>query len=206
MTTPRSTGADRLARLLRILAGGGGLEAAWEEAGFDSASAAAGALEAHANRLCPPSARKAPPQEHWDGKPVASVIVNADGASRGNPGPAAAAAVAFDAGGRRLASVAAAIGKATNNVAEYQACLLALRLAARLGARSVTVRMDSDLVVRQLRGEFRIRNDALRGLADEILTEARGFDGVAWERVPRSGNADADRLANETLDADRERG
>ncbi|MDD3643457.1 MAG: ribonuclease HI family protein [Candidatus Krumholzibacteria bacterium] len=204
MTTPRSTGAARLACLLRLLAGGRPLAGAWEEAGYGSREASAEALERHARRLSPPADGTAPPEEHWDGKPVGTLVVHADGAARGNPGPAAAAAVAFDAAGKRLASVSAAIGTATNNVAEYQACLLALKLAARLGARRITVRMDSELVVRQLRGEYRIRNDALRGLADEALAEARGFDDVAWEHVPRSGNTDADRLANETLDAERD--
>lgn len=206
MTRARSTGTERLARLLRLLAAGGALAEVWKEAGYGSPETAARELERHAGKLSPTRAPGGSPEEHWDGTPVGSVIVHADGAARGNPGPAAAAAVAFDAAGRRLASVSASIGRATNNVAEYRACLLALRLAARLGARRVTVRMDSELVVRQLRGEYRIRNEVLRVLADEVLAETRAFDGAAWEHVPRSGNTDADRLANETLDAEREAG
>jgi len=200
MTPSRPNVPAGLAPLLRLLATGTPLDGAWREAGFASPGEAAEALESHAQRLSR-SPAPAPPEEHWDGTPVEDLIVHADGAARGNPGPAAAAAVAFDAAGRRLASVSAAIGTATNNVAEYQACILALRLAERLGGKRLTVRMDSELVVRQLRGEYRIRNEALRVLADEVLGAARRFDGIEWEHVPRSGNADADRLANETLDA-----
>lgn len=201
MTTRRSNGRDRLARLLRLLAGGAQLDGAWKDAGFESPAAAAKTLCEHADRLSPRAGGAAPPEEHWDGTPVGTIVVHADGAARGNPGPAAAAAVAFDANGRRLASLSAAIGTATNNAAEYRACLLALKLAERLGGKRVTVRMDSELVVKQLRGEYRIRNDALREHADEVLALARGFDKVTWEHVPRSGNTDADRLANETLDS-----
>lgn len=194
-------GTGRLARLLALLAEGAPLGAVWSKAGFVSQGEAARALEAQASRLAPGPAAE-PAEECWDGKPVEELVVYTDGAARGNPGPASAAAVAYDGAGRRLASVAAALGRATNNAAEYHACLLGLRLAVRLGARRVTLRTDSQLVARQLSGEYKIRSAALRALADEVLEGARGFETCAWEHVPRAANADADRLANEVLDAE----
>lgn len=190
--------------LISELAGGTLPDDAWKKAGFASPGSAAAALSRLAStfrRL--EASRPAPVEPPIPEGGYEEVVVNADGASRGNPGPSSSAAVAYDITGRRVSSVASAIGKATNNVAEYKACLLGLRLASRLGARRVTVRMDSELVVRQLRGEYRIRNGQLRPLAEAVLREAESFDSCRFEHIPRSENSDADRLANDTLDAER---
>ncbi|MCI0480627.1 MAG: ribonuclease HI family protein [Candidatus Dadabacteria bacterium] len=130
-----------------------------------------------------------------------SMSVHTDGASRGNPGPASAAAIAYSPGGEMLAARSAALGKATNNEAEYRGLILGLRLAEHLGARRVTIRMDSELVVRQMKGEYKIRNSRLGELAEEARRAASFFERVGYEHVSREQNLDADRLANEVLDA-----
>lgn len=131
------------------------------------------------------------------------LIVEADGGSRGNPGPAGYGAVVRDAGtGQVLAEVAEAIGTATNNVAEYRALIAGLRAAAELTARAtVEVRMDSKLVVEQMSGRWRIKHPDLLPLAGEARRLAAGFAGVRYDWVPRERNAHADRLANEAMDA-----
>ena len=126
--------------------------------------------------------------------------INSDGASRGNPGPAAIGATVKDEQGRLVASVSRAIGRATNNQAEYRALIAALEKAAELGAQRVDVRLDAELVVRQLQGKYRVKNQALRPLylrAAELLGK---FAGFTIATVPRAENAEADRLANQALD------
>ncbi|MEU6405952.1 bifunctional RNase H/acid phosphatase [Streptomyces sp. NPDC046985] len=129
-------------------------------------------------------------------------IVEADGGSRGNPGPAGYGAVVLDAAtGDTLAEAAAFLGVATNNVAEYQGLLAGLRAARALDpAARVRVRMDSKLVVEQMSGRWQVKHPALRPLAAEA---ARVFPGelVAYEWIPRARNKHADRLANEAMDA-----
>lgn len=132
----------------------------------------------------------------------AGVIVEADGGSRGNPGPAGYGAVVKDAAtGEVLAERAEGIGVATNNVAEYQGLIAGLRAAAELGAESVDVRMDSKLVVEQLSGRWKIKHPALQPLAREAQQIARAFSRVHYEWIPRERNKHADRLANEAMDA-----
>jgi len=129
-----------------------------------------------------------------------SLSVHTDGASRGNPGPASAAAIAYSPGGEMIAARSEALGTATNNEAEYRGLILGLRLAEGLGARRVTIRMDSELVVRQMKGEYKIRNSRLGKLAEEARKAASFFERVGYEHVAREQNLDADRLANEVLD------
>ncbi len=127
------------------------------------------------------------------------LLINADGASRGNPGPAAIGATIKDERGRLLASVSQPIGPTTNNQAEYLALIAALEKAVGLGAQQVDVRLDSELVVKQLQGKYRVKNAALRPLylrAAELLGRFEGFTIAA---VPRAENAEADRLANDAL-------
>jgi probable phosphoglycerate mutase len=129
------------------------------------------------------------------------VVIEADGASRGNPGEASYGALVLDAGtGAVLAERAEAIGVATNNVAEYRALIAGLQAAQQLGAQRVTVRMDSKLVVEQSKGTWKINNPALRELRDQARTIARSFAEISFEWVPRAQNARADRLANDALD------
>jgi ribonuclease HI len=128
------------------------------------------------------------------------VVVHVDGGARGNPGPAAVAAVASDVDGRPLAERKDYIGEATNNVAEYRALLLGLELARELGAREVEVVNDSELVARQIGGEYKVKHAGLKPLFLEAMGELRRFDGWAVRPVRREQNARADELVNAALD------
>ncbi|WP_428846868.1 bifunctional RNase H/acid phosphatase [Nocardia terpenica] len=129
------------------------------------------------------------------------VIVEADGGSRGNPGPAGYGAVVWDADRARvLAERKEALGVATNNVAEYRGLIAGLSAAAELGAREVDVRMDSKLVVEQMTGRWKVKHTAMIPLADQARRLAAGFDRVDFEWIPRAQNSHADRLANEAMD------
>jgi ribonuclease HI len=133
--------------------------------------------------------------------PGPRLIVFCDGAARGNPGPAGIGVVVVDEDGRTVAELAQGIGPATNNVAEYRAAVAGLRLAAERGARSVLLRSDSRLLIEQLSGRFRVKNPTLRRLHEGARALIKGFDQVTLEHVPRELNAEADRLANEGVDA-----
>lgn len=124
-----------------------------------------------------------------------------DGAARGNPGPAAVGIVleAEPHGARR--EVGLFLGTATNNVAEYLAALAGLQLAARAGAKSVVLKSDSELLVKQLRGEYRVRAGHLQGLCTAVRAWLGRFDSATVEHVPRTANQDADAAANLALDA-----
>jgi len=128
------------------------------------------------------------------------LIIYTDGAARGNPGPAGAGAVASDESGNVVDEACRFLGEATNNVAEYSALVLALERAGELGARQVEIRADSELVVRQMKGEYKIRNEKLRELAGRVARLARGFDEVRYVHVRREYNRAADRLANRAID------
>jgi ribonuclease H / adenosylcobalamin/alpha-ribazole phosphatase len=130
------------------------------------------------------------------------LVVDADGGSRGNPGPAGYGAVVRDADtGEVLAERAASIGRATNNVAEYQGLLAGLRAAVDLEPASVEVRMDSKLVVEQMSGRWKVRHPDLAPLHAEGVALVRRLPRVRFGWVPREHNAYADRLANEAMDA-----
>jgi len=131
------------------------------------------------------------------------LIVEADGAARGNPGPASCGAVVRDAAtGEVFAEVAEALGTATNNVAEYRGLIAGLRAAFELDAQAeVEVRMDSKLVIEQMAGRWSVKHPGLRPLAIEARGLIPSSDQVCWTWVPRHSNRHADRLANEALDA-----
>jgi ribonuclease HI len=131
---------------------------------------------------------------------VQKVVVHVDGGARGNPGPAAVAAVASDPGGEPLAERNAYIGEATNNVAEYRAVLLGLELARDLGASEVEVVNDSELIARQIGGEYRVKHAGLKPLYLEAMKALRGFDKWSVRPVRRESNVRADELVNEALD------
>jgi ribonuclease HI len=140
--------------------------------------------------LSPPAPQKEYPE----------FFIHADGASRGNPGEAGAGAVISDARGRTIKELKCSLGLTSNNVAEYRALILALEKALELGARSVTVFLDSELVVRQVRGEYRVREPHLKILyqrAKEILNQ---FSQFSILYIPREENRRADQLANEAVD------
>jgi probable phosphoglycerate mutase len=130
-----------------------------------------------------------------------NVIVEADGGSRGNPGPAGYGAVVFDAAtGEVLAERRESLGRTTNNVAEYRGLIAGLQAAAELGATSVAVRMDSKLVVEQMSGRWQVKHEGLRPLAREAAALRDRFDAITFEWIPRERNKHADRLANEAMD------
>ena len=128
------------------------------------------------------------------------MVVHVDGGARGNPGPAAAAAVATTADGDELAESSAYLGETTNNVAEYRAVLLGLELARQLGAREVDVVNDSELVARQIGGEYKVKSAGLKPLFLETMRELRSFDRWSVRNVRREHNERADELVNEELD------
>ena len=129
-------------------------------------------------------------------------IVEADGGSRGNPGPAGYGAVVRDADtGQVLREVAAGIGVASNNVAEYRGLIAGLTAAIDVGADEVDVRMDSLLVVNQMKGEWKVKHEAMKPLASEAAALVRRLPAVRFQHVPRAQNSHADRLANEAMDA-----
>ena len=127
-------------------------------------------------------------------------FIQADGASRGNPGEAGIGAVIADARGRTIKELKYFLGMATNNVAEYRAVILALQKALDLGAGSVTVYLDSELVVRQLRGEYKVRESHLRLLHREAFDILSRFSEYHIHHVPREENRRADQLANEAIE------
>jgi ribonuclease HI len=129
------------------------------------------------------------------------LVVNVDGGSRGNPGPAAIAAVIASPDGELLEELAERIGEATNNVAEYRALLLGLERAHALGAREVELIGDSELVVRQVHGRYKVKDATLRKLRDQVEKALREFDRWSFRHVRREDNEAADLLVNEALDA-----
>ena len=127
-------------------------------------------------------------------------IVFADGASRGNPGPAAIGAAVYDDTGRLVEEVSEMLGVATNNVAEYRAAIAGLEAARKRGAGAVELRMDSELIVRQLEGSYKVRNANLQPLWTWLTALARTFPSFRVRHVPRELNRVADALANKALD------
>lgn len=130
------------------------------------------------------------------------VIVEADGGSRGNPGPAGFGSVVFTADRSTvLAEAKQALGRATNNVAEYRGLIAGLEEAANVGATEVAVSMDSKLVIEQMAGRWRVKHPDLVPLHERARSLAQRFDRVVYSWIPRAENAHADRLANEAMDA-----
>lgn len=127
---------------------------------------------------------------NWDG------ILHTDGASRGNPGPAGAGWIIYAPDGSELDRGAEPLPPTTNNAAEYQALLLGLKAAQRLQLQRLLVRMDSELIVKQLNGAYRVTNAGLQPLYAQVKQAARAFAAIAFEHVPREQNREADRLAS----------
>lgn len=129
-----------------------------------------------------------------------TIHIHADGGSRGNPGPAAVGAVLKDEKGHIVAEVSRSIGIATNNAAEYLAVIYGLQESVFLQAARVVLHLDSQLVARQLKGEYRVKDQDMRKYHDLALNLFRGFDKVDIEEVPRERNKEADALVNRALD------
>jgi ribonuclease HI len=129
------------------------------------------------------------------------VVVHVDGGARGNPGPAAAAAVLSTPGGDVIDEATELVGHATNNVAEYRGLLLGLERAKALGATEVEVVNDSELVAHQVNGRYKVRHADMKPLHARALAALDGFERWSVRSVPRAANADADALVNQALDA-----
>ena len=123
-----------------------------------------------------------------------------DGASRGNPGPAAIGVLIKDGQGRLIARISQRIGTTTNNQAEYRAIIAALEKAIRLGTRRVEVNSDSELVVKQINGKYRVKKAALKPLYQQVKQLQGLLEGFTITYIPRQQNTEADKLANIALD------
>lgn len=138
------------------------------------------------------------------GKTPVRLILYIDGGSSGNPGPCGAAAIIKDEEETTLLEKARAFGPATNNVAEYQALLLGLEAAATLRPTHLTIRSDSELLVRQLAGQYKIRAPNLKPLHREAMQKLDPFDSVEIQHIPRSQNAEADKLCHKAMEKARQ--
>jgi ribonuclease HI len=133
--------------------------------------------------------------------PADTCLAEVDGASRGNPGPAAYAVVLRSPDGKPVFRLGKYIGRETNNVAEYYGLIFALDTAAARGVRSLRVHSDSELMVQQMKGRYKVKSPGLKPLHEKAKSLARGFDFFAIEHVYRENNREADALANAALDA-----
>jgi ribonuclease HI len=131
---------------------------------------------------------------------MSRVTVNVDGGARGNPGPAAIGVVLRDEAGAIVEEVGETIGEATNNVAEYKALLRGIELAAEQGAGELDLIGDSELVVRQVEGRYKVKNARIKPLHEAVKRALAEFDSWSIRHVRREQNADADRLVNQALD------
>ena len=132
---------------------------------------------------------------------MAKATIHTDGGARGNPGPAGIGVVLKDESGEVVAEIAEGIGSTTNNVAEYKALIAGLELAHSKGFTEVDVFMDSELVVSQVKGEWKIKSDGLRPLAVQARRLIDRFESWTLQHVRREQNEDADKLANQGMDA-----
>ena len=128
------------------------------------------------------------------------IVAYIDGGARGNPGPAGYGVRIEDEMGGLITEFNGFLGSATNNVAEYNGLLAALRYAREHGHRKVRIKSDSELLVKQMRGEYRVKNPGLQPLFQHARTLAEDFDRIVYEHVRREQNKDADRLANIAMD------
>jgi len=126
---------------------------------------------------------------------IKRVIINTDGASQGNPGPAAIGATIKNEQGKVIATISQSIGRATNNQAEYRAIIAALEKAIGLGARQADIRSDSELVVRQINGRYRVKKASLRPLYLQVGQLLSQFEDFTVTHVPREQNTEPDNLA-----------
>ncbi len=128
------------------------------------------------------------------------LTINTDGGARGNPGPAGIGVVIRGENNKILAGHEQYIGEATNNVAEYKALILALHEAEKIGATDLLINMDSELVVKQMKGQYKIKEPGLQLLAAEAFKLIKNFHSVNFNHVRREFNKEADKLVNEAID------
>ena len=130
---------------------------------------------------------------------IKRVVINTDGAAEPNPGPAAIGAIIKDEQGRLVTTISQGIGRTTNNQAEYRAVIAALEKAIELGAKQVDISLDSQLVVRQISGKYRVKNAALKPLYQQVKHLQSLLEGFTITHIPRQQNTEADNLANIAL-------
>ena len=128
------------------------------------------------------------------------LIIYTDGAARGNPGPAAIGVILKDETGKALANISRCLGATTNNQAEYQAIIAGLEKAISLSAKNVTIKSDSELVVKQINGLYKIKNTALRPFYQKVVQLIGSLESFSITYIPREQNRKADELANKALD------
>lgn len=124
-----------------------------------------------------------------------------DGGARGNPGPAGAGALLLGPDGAEVEAISAYLGEQTNNQAEYRALLLGLQAAIDNDVRELEVRMDSELIVKQMKGEYKVKNHGMKILHDQAKQLVAKFDYISFQHIPRDENSDADALVNQAIDA-----
>jgi len=199
--------ARKIAKMIQALMDGEALGRAAFHGGLDTADAVRflGALKdwiavqsnTSEGRSAPPPTLRSGESEKWR---IAKLTAYTDGASRGNPGPSACAVILFDEKNEELLSRSRRLGVATNNVAEYEGVLLALELAEALGARDLEIRVDSELVVRQLKGRYKVKHPSLIPLHARAIQRMASFKEITISHVPRKENLQADKLVNDELD------
>jgi ribonuclease HI len=183
-----------LAYALRLIASGQGIGDVWREAGFRSRKQLAGRILKIADDLPAVSGDEAA------GGPL-SLIAYSDGGSIGNPGEAGCGAVVLDQSGQTLVEAYSYLGKATNNVAEYEGAILALNKALELGATGLELRVDSSLLANQINGRYRVKSRQIAPLYQRLMKIVKHFDKFEVILIGRSENKQADRLANLAISA-----
>ena len=153
------------------------------------------------SKLSPPASARLFSDSHTPSPPAGVHLANIDGASRGNPGPASYAVVVRDPAGKVILELGKNIGRETNNVAEYYALLAALDYATSQGIAALRIRSDSELLVRQMQGRYKVKSADLKPLYERALKMSRQLKYFAIEHVRRELNKDADALANVALDS-----
>ncbi len=131
---------------------------------------------------------------------IDKLIIYTDGAARGNPGPAAIGAVLKDTANKTIATISRRLAPTTNNQAEYMAIISGLEKAVSLGAKNIIVKSDSELAVKQIKGQFKVKNTALRPLYQQVVQLTGKLESFSITYIPREQNAAADALANKALD------
>lgn len=180
-------------RLLRSIIEGKPLAECWKMAGYSSMENAIEDIEFLIGLAEKLEARSA----NSESEPV---VVYVDGGSRGNPGPSAAAAVAYFQDGSKAGTRKLYLGKRTNNEAEYIAVIEGLKLAKTLGAKKVLLRLDSELIHRQIIRRYRVKSDRLMALFNQVEKLKGGFEEVLFEHISRDKNTEADKIVNSVLD------
>ncbi len=134
-------------------------------------------------------------------KKMTQLTIFSDGGARGNPGPAGAGAVILDASGKVIAELSEYLGETTNNQAEYRAMIMALKAAKKMSPPSVEIFADSELVVKQIKGEYRVKDEGLKPLFRELMSLLGEFSSYSVAHVRREKNKHADKLVNKAIDS-----